>query len=64
MSQIDPHVRLVRELPPDGVRRILARRESMAQRGEQGELARLVVDERGRLLIVVMETYSWRSKAE
>lgn len=61
MSQTDPCSRLARELPPDGVRRILALRESMVSRGERGELARLVIDERGRLTIVVQETYAWRA---
>ncbi len=62
MSQPDPGDRLVRQLPPDGVRRILARRDSMTARGEAGEVARLELDAGGCWKIVVQEVYLWRSK--
>lgn len=60
MSCPDPAERLARKLPPDGVRRILARLESLLSRGDAGEVCRIMVGEDGELQVVVEEVYGWR----
>ncbi len=51
--------RLARELPSRGTRRVLSRLEVMRARQEAGELCRVMVDEHGRLRLVVVEEYGW-----
>lgn len=60
MTPKPPQDRIARELPPDGCRRLLARLEAMRQRGEDGDLARLVVDAQGTVRIKIEEEYGWR----
>lgn len=51
MSQPGAPERLARELPPGTLRRALARIESLRQSGRPGEVLRIFVDSRGRVLV-------------
>jgi hypothetical protein len=60
VSQQSAPERLARELPPDGVRPLLARLEELRRLGQAGAVGRIEADASGRLRLLV--EYDWREE--
>lgn len=60
MGGRDVRERLVRELPPDGVRLLLSRVEQLRALRRSGKVARLELDASGRLIVLV--ECDWREE--